>query len=89
MRLLRKRPVLAEVEIHLDDLLEPYSSDRVPAAEHQGIGAVRCARCSKPIVFAMRSGPGDCPWCEYELRIDLEREDRLSRRGEMRRVRRR
>jgi hypothetical protein len=89
MRLLRKRPEATDVEIHLDDLLEPYSSDRVPAADHQAISAVRCDRCSKTIVFAYRTGPGACPWCEYELRIDFEKEDRLSRSRDLRRARRR
>jgi hypothetical protein len=86
MRLLRKRPVVAEVEIRLDDLLEPYSSHRVPAPDHMAIAAVHCERCSHVILYDTRFGPGSCLWCEYELRIDIEREDRLNRR-DLRRAR--
>lgn len=87
MRLLRKHPE-PEVIIDLDELLEPYTSATVPAADHQAIAALPCDRCGKPIVYAVRSTPGRCPWCEVRLRIDLEREE-LARNGSFRRARRR
>lgn len=89
MGILRKRPMREESEVSLDDLVAPYSTKTLPTAPaQQAMGAARCTRCGRTVMYdARRGGPGPCPWCEYDQRIDLDQGDRIAIR-DLRRAKR-